>query len=572
MNRKLVCVLFVLVAAGAGCTINGKPLLGFGAKSPALAGGGGGGGGGDGGGGAGDDGGGPAAEAAPLPYAWCKNLREDSGEDDAKEALDPETHPGRAVPAISQALCYPREGARGKRDALEAMRRTWMQRFQIDDNDWATDIVAWGNLGYGDRMSIPGHVFYPKQEVAWSAAGPLEQWAIVNTQFGNSTSFYYYAADALALTEAGRLALIEKCTRGDEHHPEPTAWAVCQADVEALDLRKLAAEIRGETQRSLAERMAVRFRIMQMQQRLPAHAERVKRLLSTDPVYAKLFEIAKNARKEWRDRAASRSTQLAAVRAMDDVRATDSLPALKGCSARTWSLFADAVSKIPAKRFENLRPDSNSKQRTTFAQEAIGAILENPEAYLAANALFACESRGDQLVRRLGSEMSHWPGFRGPRTAALTAIRLANLKPKDPEESIMFPLVHHPLMIVRDSPVHAHGGGTATGVVATVTEEERVVRVTFPKTSALDETCVAHRQTHRISRIDSQGHVYYERICTRWKPVRVDTTLDPVVVPKRYAAGLAPKRYISVVDGIPEAAWATAKSPTPLAVFGVLLK
>jgi hypothetical protein len=54
--------------------------------------------------------------------------------------------------------------------------------------------------------------------------------------------------------------------------------------------------------------------------------------------------------------------------------------------------------------------------------------------------------------------------------------------------------------------------------------------------------------------------------------VRVDTTLKPVDVPKRYAAGLAPRRYVSVVAGVPEAVWAKPTSPTPLAVFGVLLK
>jgi hypothetical protein len=66
--------------------------------------------------------------------------------------------------------------------------------------------------------------------------------------------------------------------------------------------------------------------------------------------------------------------------------------------------------------------------------------------------------------------------------------------------------------------------------------------------------------------------VYYESVCTEYQSVRVDTTLAPVEVPKRYAAGLAPKRYVSIIGGVPEAVWAKASAPTPLAAFGVLLK
>ena len=266
-------------------------------------------------------------------------------------------------------------------------------------------------------------------------------------------------------------------------------------------------------------------------------------------------------RKEWTAAAASRAGLLAAVRAMDDARATGSRKAMEGCAARAWPLFAAAVGKLPASRFENLRGDASRGQ--TFFDAAIGAILQDPDAYLAANALHACEGVADHLLSALSGGLSYWSGFRGPRTAALTAIRLAGLVPDRRGETIEIPAVHLPLAIERRPRPADAGRGHALG---------DTVRVTFPQTSELQDQCVSRRKTHRISRIDASGHVSYESVCTQWQRVRVDTTLQPIDVPKRYAAGLAPKRYVSIVAGVPEAVWAKPGSPTPLAAFGALLK
>ena len=69
-NRKLGYVMFALAAVGAGCTVNGKPMFGFG--SLAGAGGGGGGSGGSGGrGGRGGSGGPAVAHAGPAPASYA---------------------------------------------------------------------------------------------------------------------------------------------------------------------------------------------------------------------------------------------------------------------------------------------------------------------------------------------------------------------------------------------------------------------------------------------------------------------------------------------------------------------
>jgi hypothetical protein len=569
-HRKLGYVLFALAAAGAGCTINGKQLFKLGAPSPA--------GGGGGGGGGGDGAGFAAAGPAPASYAWCKGYKEEDGGIMLDTALDPSASPGRALPEILQGLCFPDDNARGKRDALEAARKTWMRWLAADEQAWATDIVAWGNLRHEERMDAIQRPVYPKPELAWSTAGPLDQWALIRRRPGDSDDFSqqpgakYYLADTLSLTEAGRLAFLERCMfpESPSDDPNPVEYAVCQPDLEALDLTKLAAEIRGETGRTLAERMALRAAASAVQKQAAAHAAKVQAFIAKDPAYAKLFEIAKAVRKEWTE-PGLRADLLAAVRAMDDARATGSRKALEGCSARMWPLFTAAVGKLPAKRFENLRGDPSHAR--TFFDVAIGAIVQDPDAYLAASALVACEGVTDHLLGSLAGGLSHWSGFRGPRTATLTAIRLANLTPDRRGEKIDIPSIIVPTTIGRQrrSP-EGKGRGSAAGVIATVTDQGDTVRLTFPSTSETQEQCVSHRETNRLSRIDSSGNLHYETVCTRWQRVRVDTTLKPVDVPKRYAAGLAPKRYVSVVAGVPEAVWARPSSPTPLAVFGVLLK
>jgi hypothetical protein len=578
-NRKLSYVLFALAAAGAGtgCTINGRSLLPLGAQPPSAF------PPGNGGPTAGPGNGGPspatplASAPAPVSYAWCKDVREDGSPDDVKEALDPAGEPGRAIPALLQTLCHPRDSAPGPRAALEAARRTWMQRLLTDERDWATDIVPWANLPYGDRMAMLRHTVEPQLDAPWSSAGPLEQWALLRARTGPSDAFplqpgaSYYIADALPLTESGRLAFLERCLFVRGADDAPVEWATCQPDLDALDLGKLAPELRAEPARPLADRIALRLSASAVLRHLPAHAARTKQLIAKDPAYAALFDLARAAHQEWTTRAASRADLLAAVRAMDDARATGSRRALEGCSARTWPLFAAAVGKLPASRFENLRADTS--RGGTFLDAAIGAILQDPDAYLAANALLACEGPADHLLRSLRDGLSYWPGFRGPRTATLTAIRLANLTPDKRGETIDVPSVRLPLAIdPHRRPPAARLRRSATGIIATVTDRGDTVRVTFPAASELQDQCATRRTTSRLSRIDASGNLHYESVCTQWQRLRVDTTPAPIDVPRRYAAGLAPRRHVSIVGGIPEAIWPRATSPTPLAAFGALLK
>lgn len=562
MFNRSVCA--VLALGVAGCVVNGKKVFDLGGSSsgsgptssgspppapppgPGL----------------------PAVKSGPAPasYAWCKDVQSD---DDLERAMGDNFD--WALPAISGSLCKPEDDkTRAARDQLEARRQAWMAKLQLTEADWATDVIEWGNIDFSQRNTP---YISPNHKAAWSTIGPVEQFALIAIDTGMSNSFALqngaktYMADAFKPTEAGRLAYVIECIDSDD--VRPVMWATCQADIDALDFKKIAAELRADSGRSMHDRMVVRRAYYKLQERLAAHPARVKELFAKDPAYGKMFEIAKAARKEWQDSVKSRAEALAVVSAMDDARVTNSKKALDGCHDKAWPHFTAAVAMLGAKRFENVKDDR--KNGVTFTENALGAVLATPEGYLAANALISCQgSQYDYLNKNLGDGLQYRPGFRGPRTSALTAIRAANLELDERGAKINYPSFGLPLAI-GDGP-KTKGDGYVKGVIAKVTPEGDLVKITFPKSTGTQEYCASSRKTGRISRIDSSGNIYYESVCLKYETERIDTTPDPVTVDKRYAAGLKPGMYVATVGGIVEAVWAKSSSPMPTAAFGALLK
>ena len=565
MFNRSVCA--VLALGVAGCVVNGKKMFGFGGASTSSSSG-------------GPTSSGPApdpsepgtslpavkAGPAPASYAWCKDVQSD---DDLERALGDDFD--SALPAISASLCKPEDDkTRAARDQIEARRQAWMAKLQLTEADWATDVVEWGNIDYSMRNTP---YISPNHKAAWSTIGPVEQFALIAIDTGMSDNFALqngaetYMADAFKPTESGRLAYVIECIDSDD--VRPVLWATCQADIEALDFKKIAAELRADSGRSMKDRMVVRRAYYKLQARLATHSARVKELFAKDPAYGKMFEIAKAARKAWQDQVKSRADALAVVATMDDARVTNSKKALDGCHDRAWPHFTAAVAQLGAKRFENIKDDR--KNGVTFTENALGSVLATPEGYLAANALISCQGKQyDYLNKNLGDGLAYSPGFRGPRTAAMTAIRAANLELDERGAKISYPSFNLPLAI--DNSPKTKGDGYVKGVIASVKAEGDLVKITFPKSSGTQEYCASSRKTGRISRVDSSGNVYYESVCLKYETERIDTTPDPVTVDKRYAAGLKPGMYVATVGGIVEAVWAKSSSTMPTAAFGALLK
>jgi hypothetical protein len=484
------------------------------------------------------------ADAAP---AWCKSFKHDDRSSALKTALDPDRYPDEVVKALVQGLCDPTVDERAHQAELEAARQQWMKRMAMNEADWAGDVMAcFAEQSMNYQPPLPN-------DKPWSSLGAYDQYALLIHPHENSTGVKHYLADALSLTATGRFGYVWNCL----HNGGPVEWAICQPDIDALDRTKLGQELRADTAYSPEDRMRARFELAKVDHFLPKHVARVQALFAKDRAYKQLFDLARDTRAAYEARAKDLTPLRALVLAMDDARVTSSRSALAGCSDKIWPAFAAAVAKLPATSFENVRGEA-----------AIGPLVRDPETYLAANALLACEGSSDQLLWYLKNALEYWPGFRGPRTAAITAITAANIQLDDRREKLSLPYFHFSLEIGSDKSPYS---GQATGVIAKVTARGDAIEVSFVKTSEMEDHCLDERETNKIVRIDSDGNLIRERVCTKWAKQRTDTTPQPVTINKRYGGALQKGRYVSISDGTPLGVWAKPNSPLPIAVFGVQL-
>lgn len=506
------------------------------------------------------------ADAAPDPNqpAWCKGLH--SSGDVLSRALTDED-PDRGIPAIVEFMCFPDGDARPKLAQLEARRQYWMKRMFMTEADWAADVPQWAGTDYSIRNTA--HVD-PQDGVEWSKAGPVEQFAMLSMHAGRSDAFPLqhgakpYLADAFALSQAGRIALIADCIHTNwDNEVKPVEWATCQPDIDALDGNKLATELRADAHRTPYDRMVVRAAWVNLQPKLVEHAAKMKALMAKDEVYGKLVEIARATHKEW---AANPHADLVGlVTEMDAARVTGSRKAIAGCSAKTWPAFAALLGKVTAK---DLAGDADP------ASAAIRAVMRTPDGYLAANALAACEGDKDGLTAHLVAAVRGSSGYRGPHTATATKLEIADLQPDRRGDKLEYGESGIDVAIERskgDTYERTSPLGSAQAVVAAVIDQGDLVRVEFVKTHEKQTYCGSYRETNKLTSIDSSGGFHYERICRYDVTVDADTTPKPVKIEKRYAAGITKGVRLYASGGVAISV-VPPKAKLPSHVYGIAVK
>ncbi len=510
----------------------------------------------------------PVVQAGPAPasYTWCNKVKSDR---DILERALTDDDPDRAIPAIVQNLCHPDGDAKAKRNELEARRQYWMQRLAMSESDWAADVPSWAAVPYTTRNTA----FVPPEEaLAWSAAGPVEQYALLSMKTGDSKAFALqaggkmYIADAFALTQAGRVAYIEQCIHTNwDNEVNLVAWAGCQPDIDALDASKFAAELRADTAPPPYDRMVIRIAWASLGPKLVAHAAKVKKAFAKEETASKLFEIAHATHKEWSAATTTRSGVLGLLRVLDDARATGSRKALQGCGEKTWAALGAAIGKLPAKDFLDV---ANSKTNRPIEQ-TLGPILNNPDAYLAAAAYVACASPRDAVAQAFSDAFQTWSGFRGPRTATVSKLRIANIESDRRDAKLEYPEFRLPLSI--DGDYRHDGEGSGTGVVESMTSSGDEMRVSFVKDVRNVDVCVTWRTSNRIWFIDNAGKIHYQQECTAREVKPNNFAPSPVTFHKRFAAGISKGTTLVVASGIVVASYPKLGVP-PTAVLGAAVK
>lgn len=516
-------------------------------------------------------------EAAAQAPAWCNTeglkSKIGGGNTNMDRVLDPDWN--NSLDAIIQATCWPDEEGKKRKKEVDGARASWSAKFGMTDADWK-DMAEWAASASAMRLYEDSlHLDWDKNH-ALSPMSPVQQLiAMVRGIPGSGSSGWHfvdwsYTADAFGpkLTETGRLGYIWRCTHSDAG---PVIHAICEPDIKALNRKKVSEEIRADKAMSATERMMARLMLHELDKRLTDYNAAVKKAKGKDPAYGKLFEIAATTRKEWEDTHWKNETKLLELAlAMDDARQSKSRKAHEGCSDKTWAAWKETVGKMPAKTFADITTDRLARPGWPFL--AATAIINTVPGYLAAVALYSCHKEqrdNESTINTLGSALMYVPGLRGPRLAALFAMRGAGLQLDDASESIEFPLTRH------DSTNRFYGddGGGELSAVSKLGKPDGkgMVEVTFAKTKEKRERCQKSRMTRRISHITDNGTVIYWSECLKWGTDVVDTTMDPKTVHQRYTTNVKAGTVVYISDGVIWAAFPKGKKQ-PIAVFGVPVK
>jgi hypothetical protein len=500
------------------------------------------------------------AQAAP---AWCSQTGGSLSYYGDFKGIYTEDDPRDAIYDLVVLTCYPDNQQKAEAAKIEATRQAWSQKLGLSEADWA-DAADWASHSQGER-NAPS--LYPRDtKAAWGAWGAVDQYAgILNSTMGDSARVtdHHYLTDALGprLTEAGRLAYIEKCLGGNA---TPVDWAICEPDIAALDGKKLAEDLRADKTADGYRRMVVRIAYFKLLPQLAEHATKVKALKAKDGAYAQMFALAETARKDF---AKVSPAHLELITSMDDARVTGSRKASAGCRERTWDAWKGVIGAIPAKQFTGMRTDDAAPR---FLEQALAPVVGSPSGYLVSLSVFLCaslEGEPDYLERTLAGLLARWPGFRGPRNAGHTAILTAGLTLDDRDARLDYPDITRPWIGASGS---SSGGGQ--GEIAKLTTKGDTAVIELAKVTFTQEECVKGHQTNRVRQIRSDGVIIYEYKCTQTrKATYSEPPAPPQTVKARYAAGLKKGMAVQVTEDVVVVAYPKGKS-VPAVVAGVPVK
>jgi hypothetical protein len=542
----------VLSLALAGCVVNGKKLFDLpgGSSSSSSS-----------GESTSSDGGLPASVAAlpeakaPASYAWCAKAPDVNG--DLDRALSDDFDFG--LPSIVGSLCNPRtneeKDARGR---IEARRLAWLKQLGMNEADWASDVIEWSNIDFGHRNS-------PRVEPrggAWSKLSPIGQFALMQSH--GAPGEQIFLADALPLTEAGRLAYVINCV----HTPfaedtRPGAWAICLPDIDSLDVGKLGGELRVSKEATAYERMTVRRNLaILLFGELPDFRMKLKRLTDSDPAYQTMFDTAKKYRAGWEKaaKAPERAALLALVSSMEDARVTGSKKALAGCEAKTWNAFADYVRSMDRKDF--------AKVPTEGRYAAVRAVTGDINGFLAATALALCDATGPGLF--LAPEVADGI-LRGPRTTTVFLLEMAESQKEFELDTggVASIGLDHPRSLAPFPSASPMSEDRRSGTVSKVTTAGENVGIEFTKSKVHDDSCAQWRETDRIDGVTASGKIVYRSECVKRNDKDYMVGLDPITMPSATTGGIEKGVEIVIESGL---VVAITKDGVTRNVFGIELK
>jgi hypothetical protein len=504
------------------------------------------------------------SRASAAPPAWCKNAPAEPAELSRLSSKDIR----QVIKTFVSASCTPNAEADTHRAEIEAARQAWSKRLGMIESDWA-DAVAYARSD-GDRWIEP-----TLSTDVLSAATPLDQYAVIVAATETSSEIdAMYATDMFEanLSEVARFAFLDAMCFNAGRNSVPDAggmlgtevmWAICQPDFERFDLTKMMTELRADTAHDGALRMKLRIAVYDFPQRIKEHASEVEQLRKREAGHQKLFEVAASARAEWSSGIGKHARLLDLVLAMESGQRAKSRKQLADCGPRTAAALAEAVSSVPARSFTGMHDERNNPI-AGFASSAGPVLVQSPAVNLAAIAFTLCtpESGTSKL---LTPSLAVGPALRGPRVAALSKCKTANVSYDKMNAKLRFPSIKP----YGDAyPAGRLSVSSRGGVVTTVKRDGDVLTVEIEKLLEKQQDCLKSHSTGRVSRIRDNGSVEYERVCDKSGTVIHDHTWTPFQLSAKYAAWLKRGAQFSAVDGDVIAVWPSKTAKVPSMVLG----
>lgn len=433
---------------------------------------------------------------------------------------------------FAEAMCSTRGKNLELRPKVMALRDKWMKLHGLDEDDFIVVYAqskgrGWPNQSYRDIPGPIGHMTWPD----------------------------YKDVDAMGarISALGRVSYVERCLQL-VHDKGLLQNILCTT--EPLDATKALAEIEASKDVNVQTRYHLRQTVRDTVSAQKVARAELAKLAKDDPGVAALIAIAEAQQKEWTAPSAARAKLIALIETMEAATKAKKTSAFAGCEATTRAAWSEIVKSA----------ELPTVTQSEVQNAMVAAVFKTPEAYLAYRALEQCAAGVDASFTPRFDILGVGGTRRGPRTATIAAWMAAAGDIKfDSKELSMSSLFRD--LGTRDGTI---SGRTIAGTIEKVAPKGAFVEVTFKQDLYEMEDCIASRPTGRISRIESNGAVSYEHVCTKMGMVKYDRTPEPVTLSGLVAQGLKPGMLFMVSEyGFPIAATAGIKAKKAVWVFGV---
>jgi len=510
---------------------------------------------------------------AGLP-AWCKGYDSGDGEYGIfKNSLQDDDRTN--VELVVNWSCSTKTGERDKQKAdIDAARADVSKRLFMNDADWS-DAVDYAKDHGPQKSSSDWKVL----ESTLAAFTPFDQYVALREPPDGFDPLYL--ADALEpnLSELGRLGFLASCK--DSHHvtggnPEPVYFSVCLTDLAKFDPNKAAEEIRSDKAHPAWMHTQAHIWMGSILAEINGLRDDDNKLIKKDDAYGKVNDVAAKGRAEWEKTLGSQKDLLALVQQVDSAHYFHSKKQYAGCEEKSEKALADAVSTIPAKTFTGLH--DNDDGIDGFAHDSAMKIVSVPLVNIAANAFVLCEpDRAWSYPLRWA--LQSMPGYRGPRSAAFSAVYAQKFELDDTTEGeIKKPHTGDRPYSTSYGMLRSWGGVVSTMKPGKDESGNAGTTLAQPKSSIVTEDCVKSHSTNKLVGWDTADRPVYESICDKTAAVKHDTTPRDVTVNPATAKVLKAGMRFSAVfpreKGLPDifAVWPSKTAKLPSMVLGGTVK